>query len=225
MTNKSEGVNIVDFAGSLITKESKVYANVKQEFIVTTDDKIRICLNDHIVKLDNNNAWKVPVGICVTIALTLFTTDFKQSWGFSADFWYAFFCICLILSSGWLFKSWRDRSEAVSITDILNSIKKGSFAFQETVPVGVPDKKDETMSTSQNLKIIHALYGANGKFINVTNRINSFVIKDTINVTINNETMGDDPIKGVGKYAHVYYSFRNEENNIQVEEKKILKLP
>jgi hypothetical protein len=45
----------------------RVDANLKQEIIVITADKARLCLRDAVDNLERSKAWQTPAGILATI--------------------------------------------------------------------------------------------------------------------------------------------------------------
>lgn len=129
MVNNTQ--NIFDFNEKTLNKklvsDSKVYTNLGQEFIVTTEDKIRIKLDCHLNKIALKKDWITPVGIFLTVLLTLLTTEFKKFY-FSADTWTAVFLIIEIITGIWslvsIIKALRTE---ITVDHLINEIKKGSL--------------------------------------------------------------------------------------------------
>jgi hypothetical protein len=89
-----------------VIQGSTVHSNVAQEFIVTTRDKLELCLNRHKEKIAARQQWPVPFGIFVSVLLTLLTADFRQDrFGITGVVWQAIFIIVAVLSGVWLIYS------------------------------------------------------------------------------------------------------------------------
>lgn len=74
------------------------------------------------------------------------------------------------------------------------------------------------------LKIISATYGANSKFINITNELNAAISKNKLKIWINNDIAGD-PTRHTLKKAEVKYSFKGKEYVVRCNEYELLELP
>jgi len=57
---------------------SSVSLNVSQNLIITTEDKVRLCLSEHLDRMQKRRGWIAPLGILVTILLTLITSTFRN---------------------------------------------------------------------------------------------------------------------------------------------------
>ncbi len=84
---------------------SRIHQNVSQDYIVTTEDKLRLNLLKYRRSIETGVDWKAPAGILATLVATITTVDFKQFLGLSADFWRALFAITTVLSAFWFFLS------------------------------------------------------------------------------------------------------------------------
>ncbi len=104
-----------------IVKES--YVNVQQIFITTTEDRLRICLGNHLKRLESKREWMVPAGIFLTLLITLTTTDTKDFISVNASTWQAIYIISTILSFIWLTVSLRNAFLHASLEDILVELK------------------------------------------------------------------------------------------------------
>lgn len=71
----------------LANESSQVHHNVSQNYIVTTEDKLKLCLMNHQDTLKVKSDWKTPVGIFATLVTVLITADFKNTLGLSAGEW------------------------------------------------------------------------------------------------------------------------------------------
>jgi hypothetical protein len=76
-----------------------------------------------------------------------------------------------------------------------------------------------------DLRILQAVYGAAGRQMNVTNRIQSMVNNGSVNVAVNNGTMGGDPAPGIAKQLFVSYSYRGQQQSTSVAENDNLTIP
>lgn len=77
----------------------------------------------------------------------------------------------------------------------------------------------------RGLHIMRAYYGGEGHFVNVTDRVRSFVDGGHLFMRIDNEHIGVDPDPHVHKVLRVLYWFEGERRNIVVPEKAELRLP
>ena len=58
----------------------------------------------------------------------------------------------------------------------------------------------------RGLRILHAQYGANETYQDVTSRVNANVGNDQLRMEVSNQTMGGDPLENVEKELEVRYS-------------------
>lgn len=83
---------------------NKIVRQTKVEVIVISDDKLHIILTNCLGRIASLNQWATPLGILVTLAVTMLTTNFK-AFILSASVWEAMFWIITILNVVWLIKS------------------------------------------------------------------------------------------------------------------------
>lgn len=100
----------------------KLNINVSQEVIVTTEDKIVLCLHEYLENIDKRRSWIAPFGILLTILMTLATTTFRSIF-FPAETWQAIFVIAAVLSGVWLAVSLYQSPKAMSVQDIVKKLK------------------------------------------------------------------------------------------------------
>jgi hypothetical protein len=103
---------------------SEVHINVSQEVVITTEDKIRLCLSEHLKQVERKRSWIAPLGITVTIVVKLVTSTFNNI-GFDAATWRAMFIIGGIISFGWLVWSIKEAWQSEKLEDIVSELKKG----------------------------------------------------------------------------------------------------
>lgn len=79
----------------------KIHWNLEQIVIVTTEDKLRLCLQNAIGNLGTKWGWWTPLALLVTLVLALTTAEFKDQFAISAARWHAIFLILAAISLGW----------------------------------------------------------------------------------------------------------------------------
>jgi len=122
-----------DFAGQVVQSTSKVYSNIDQEIIMITEDKVRLCLIEHLSRMEKRRAWLTPLGILLTVIAVLPTTTFQDFLSINAATWKAMFIIAGIISAIWLVKSlWEARFVSTSIYDVVADIKRTSITRETT---------------------------------------------------------------------------------------------
>jgi amino acid transporter len=118
-------VNItLDRIEELVTV-SEVYQNVSLKVIIITEDKVRLCLSEHLKRMEKRGSWITPLGLLISIIVTLVTSDFKNV-GIDAATWKALFIITGLISFGWLIYSIKEAWQSAKIEDIIDELKKGS---------------------------------------------------------------------------------------------------
>jgi len=123
MTQQQEAIEtaITKFTSQLVTVQS-VSMNTSQEVIVTTVDKARICLMEYLSNVEKRNSWVAPLGILITLVITLSTTT-TRDFLVKADVWQAVFIIGVIITALWLGLTLYRLPKAKKIDDILNKLK------------------------------------------------------------------------------------------------------
>lgn len=101
----------------------EVHSNLTAEVIEITSEKLELILRENLSCLERENSWHAPLGILVTIALVLLTTNFKSSFGLSADTWNAVFVIACALTCVWLIKALRNNNKSLSVEQLLDKVK------------------------------------------------------------------------------------------------------
>lgn len=98
--NNNDGLS-VDF-GDELSKNLTIHKNVKQEIIITTEDKIKLVLINTREILKAQRDWWTPAGLLISFIATLSTSDFKDALSVPEEFWYAIFVLLTIASAIWL---------------------------------------------------------------------------------------------------------------------------
>ena len=107
-----------------IFESSNIYTNISQEIVITTEDKIRLCLLEYKDVLKAQREWIAPAGIFIALVTTLIATDFKQLLNLSPDVWKALFIFCSIICFLFLLKALRDVLKYRGYRDIEIIIEK-----------------------------------------------------------------------------------------------------
>ena len=77
----------------------KNYYDRSDSIVVSvTWDKLYVKLDPHIKNLQKDSNWKTALGLVVSIGAALFSCEFKQFWGMSADTIKAVFVLSFIAS-------------------------------------------------------------------------------------------------------------------------------
>lgn len=111
-----------DDGSARVTQRTRWHSNLDQDNVVTTEDKIRICLMTYLGRIESRNTWHTPLGIVLALGLTFLTADFKHFY-FSADTWRAFFFFALLSSFIWLIVTLRRRQKAITIEEVVKKLK------------------------------------------------------------------------------------------------------
>lgn len=117
-----QGKILLDAVGNL-TQPKGVYVNVNEAVILTTEDKVRLCLYKHLSVVEQRRAWIAPLGILVTLLLCFVTSSFRD-WFLPRDTWRAAFIILAALCLAWLVRCLLLLRSKSSIEDIVRELKK-----------------------------------------------------------------------------------------------------
>lgn len=108
----------------IVAREAQAHYNVGLAYVVTTQDKIQICLMKYLQDMGARDRWQAPFGMILTIGLVFLTADFKQ-FIFSKETWQAVFIIALLFSAAWLVNSLFHRKKAKTIEEVIDELKHG----------------------------------------------------------------------------------------------------
>jgi hypothetical protein len=103
----------------------RVHTNIQQELIVTTEDKLTLCLNEALQQLAVSSSWTTPPGIVITLAVVFPTAAF-QDWIIPALSWKTIFINALLLACVWFIASVRHCRNSPSVQSIIERLKIGS---------------------------------------------------------------------------------------------------
>lgn len=95
------GHEVFDFKRAM-TEELVTHTNVKQELVITTVDKLQLCLMEHRDHLASRREWLGPAGILLALVATLVAADFRPTLGLDAPTWHALFLLSALLTAGFM---------------------------------------------------------------------------------------------------------------------------
>lgn len=101
---------------------TRVHINTSSEVITITQDKLRIALMENSETFRSRDSWIAPLGIFLTLLITLLTTDFKE-FILEKSVWKAIFYIALLASFCWLIKEYKSRPAANTVDTLINKLK------------------------------------------------------------------------------------------------------
>jgi hypothetical protein len=120
----ADAAPFVETIGEQVAVSSTTHLNVAQAFIVTTEDKVRLCLHTHTEGLAARAGWIAPVSLLITIILTLVTSDFHDSFGFPKETWRAVFLLACALVGIWsVAAGWKASRVTTSIDRIVAELR------------------------------------------------------------------------------------------------------
>lgn len=143
--------------GQELSEQLTLHKNLQQVVLVTTTDKVRLCLLEHQTHLSKANDWVAPAGVVIAAIATLCAADFK-SFIFDASVWKALFIITAIGSTMWLVRAlislWKGRkhrgidqvletlaaNSATSVPSVTPQVGTASLKLGPT-PVATPDTR------------------------------------------------------------------------------------
>ncbi|HVA18077.1 MAG TPA: DUF3395 domain-containing protein [Candidatus Dormibacteraeota bacterium] len=88
--------------------------------------------------------------------------------------------------------------------------------------LNLPAERDQF---SGNLRIMRAQYGADFRYVDVTDRLNALIQGDQLRLRVNNDSMGGDPATDRHKELTVVYIFNGQQFRTRVNEKDVLNIP
>ena len=101
------------------------YLNLGQGTIVTTEDRVRLCLQNAIDSLGAKRAWWTPSALLVTLTIALTTAEFKDQFAIPAATWEAIFLLSAAASLIWTVGSiWKAIRVKVSVESTVSCIKQ-----------------------------------------------------------------------------------------------------
>lgn len=120
------------------TMRAVVHGDLTQNVVMVTEDKLKLCLSEHLAAQRDRAAWQGPLGMFLSLLLTAVTADFKETMGVKAAVWSGVFGFFLAFSIGWgiwsivvLARSWL-RGDPIAC--VIRDLKKGVEPTTGTTP-------------------------------------------------------------------------------------------
>lgn len=111
---------------------------VEQKFIVTTEDKVRLCLISHLEGVTRSRDWWTPASVLVAIILTCVTATFHQALWLDAATWRAIFVLTGFGVAAWLVMAVARTRRRPKIQDVIDKIWAGAEKVVWDGRVGKP---------------------------------------------------------------------------------------
>jgi len=112
-----------EFIKNLVTTEF-VNMNVAQNVVVTTEDKLKLAIQNHSNGIGKKKDWIAPFSIALSIIVSMSSTEFRD-FIVSKEVWSAVFLICFAGSIAWFFVVIRYAFGKYSTDALLEEIKTG----------------------------------------------------------------------------------------------------
>ncbi len=100
----------------------RVSLNVSQSVVVTTEDKLRLCLQAYLSEAEKGKEWIAPLSLLIALLLALVSADFHDAL-LPAATWHAIFVISAALSLLWLLLALRRAFRTQSIDALIEEIQ------------------------------------------------------------------------------------------------------
>lgn len=204
----------------LILNNSTVKSALGETVIVSTEDKIRICLMNYLKDVAEKKEWQVPLGLFLSVLLTFLTTDFKDSFGISKENWKIIFFGAESIFFVWLCKTAFRAGFTMTVEQVIEKIVKTS--------VVKPTTFEPEITQTTGLQIIKATYGTHpDKIRDVTQKLVDKLEDNKISIDVTNAelTPGDDLDQGRNKKLFIEYRLNNEVKTKTVDEHQTATLP
>jgi len=107
-----------------LVEVDQLYLNVSQRVIVTTEDKINLCLTKHFKNAEKKREWLTPLSLLIAIIIVFATSNFR-AYILSAATWEAIFIILGVVCVGWFFLTIKNAFLKIEIENIIEELKLG----------------------------------------------------------------------------------------------------
>ena len=108
-------------------QQMKVHTNFDQNIVIVTEDRLELCLRNHLDCISRHKAWVTPVSLLAAFIATLCTSSFKDAFGLPAATWQALFVLFVIVTAIWsilsVIDAFRNKS---SLRQLIDAIKKSA---------------------------------------------------------------------------------------------------
>lgn len=108
----------------VLAQDSVVHANIGQEYIVVTEDKLRLCLVSHRIAFEDKRKWLVPFLAFISVMLVIMTSKFEERFGIDALVWqgvvYSMAFGLVVWTLAWGYTAYR----SPDLEDVVSELKK-----------------------------------------------------------------------------------------------------
>lgn len=150
MSDSSQEVSHVeilkDVISNIVTKRTQLRLNIDVDIIVIEENKVRLILMGHLRRVETKRQWIAPLGILLSIAITLYSANFHDAF-LEAAVWKALFIVVGIIDAIWLIKSLYDARNASGVEDVVDEMKRARITTTENSG----DGKGEAIVHSDNV--------------------------------------------------------------------------
>ena len=94
------------------------------DLIIISADKIRLAYSEQIKLMQVKGSWVAPIGLFLTLLLSLLTAEFSDSFGIEKAVWKAFFLLGCLLTFLWAVISVYRSFSSTPIEDVESFIKR-----------------------------------------------------------------------------------------------------
>jgi hypothetical protein len=188
--NQPPGANPITIDLGLNSLIQRVDTNVRQQIIITTADKARLCLMQALDRMEQRRAWMAPAGILATLVVIFPTTTFNDFLGLSKEYWRALFTIAAICTTVWLIRALLRIRVSLSVDDIVDRLRTESLALSS----------EEPQTFDKKLVIVKALYGHLDTRVDVTSQMNSAIRDGKLRLHVGNQLSGD-PCRSLPRHS------------------------
>ena len=127
VSKKPASFDQTQFEGELLVKQfvniQSLHVNVAQTVIITTEDKMRLCLEKHLKRMELKREWITPFSVWLSIIVTLTTTT-PINFLLPAQTWFAVFVIAAIGTFIWFLWLLKAARKSTSLEDVIDELKK-----------------------------------------------------------------------------------------------------
>jgi hypothetical protein len=108
-----------------LTQTITVTTNLQSNTMVILEDKLRLCLMNHVKRVEARQGWIAPLTTLIALVATLVTTDFKDM-VFKKEVWQALFVMCAGACVIWLARTGLAAIRSAGVEDIIEELKSPS---------------------------------------------------------------------------------------------------
>lgn len=117
--NYNEGENSINVMQKITIELPPVPS---QQYIITTSDRLKLCLLENLKKAEKKHDWVAPFGVFLAIGTTFVTTTFRD-WVLPAKAWEGIFLLLGIASIFWCVVSLKSALYKIDIDIIIKEIQ------------------------------------------------------------------------------------------------------